>query len=246
MSEIQSYMAARPAAVVAQTFLKRWSTASSPFLVTADDGNRYVVKSNVAHRQIVNDQIVARLGESLGAATGVPALVKVEQAFIDLSPEVKNVGVVPGTWHGLSYVENYSEREGFQHFGLPENRERFALLAILYGWALSQDHQIIYSNAAPPLVLSVDHGHFFPSGPDWTIASLQAMTAVAAPDSVIRNGAQVADDAINAAKVPLRNIDAVTVIARAVAMPLDEWQINIQERVAMAEYLERRRAELLA
>lgn len=131
MSEIQSHMAARPAAVVAQTFLKRWPSASSPFLVTADDGNKYVVKGNIAGRQIVNDQIVARLGEHLGAATGTPALVKVEQAFIDLSPEVKNVGVGPGTWHGLSYVENYSERAGFQHFGLAENRTRFALLAFL-------------------------------------------------------------------------------------------------------------------
>jgi hypothetical protein len=240
-------MAARPAAVVAQTFLRRWSTASSPFLVTADDGNRYVVKGNVAGRMIVNDQIVARLGESLGAATGIPALVKVEQTFIDLSPEVKNAGIIPGTWHGLAYVENYSEREGFQHFALAENRTRFALLAVLYGWAFtSQDHQFIYSNAPPPLVLSVDHGHFFPSGPNWTTARLQGMTTTAEPDPTIRGNCQIPDDAINVAKASLHTVDAVAAIAGAVAMPLDEWQIDMQERVAMAEYLERRRAELLA
>jgi hypothetical protein len=226
--------------------LRRWSTASNPFLVTADDGASYVVKSNLAGRQMVNDQIVARLGESISAPTGRPTLVSIDDAFLDLNPDLRNSGVTAGTWHGVRFVANHTEREGIQHCGLPENKLRFAALALLYGWAMPADHQFIYSNAPPPLVLSVDHGHFFAGGPNWTVDTLRGVVDPARPDQSICQTCQLTDADLSPSKQQLQEIDAVHVIAGAVAMPPDAWQIALQERVAMAEYLDRRRTELLA
>ena len=52
------------------------------------------------------------------------------------------------------------------------NRPRVAALAVLYGLALASDHQVIYRLAGEPLVFSVDHGHFFHGGPNWTVQGL--------------------------------------------------------------------------
>src|SRR5690242_8376939 len=64
-----------PQAVIAETFLDRFGTASTPVRLACDDGNEYVVKSAHAGRMIVTDQIVGRIGIACGAPVGAPALV---------------------------------------------------------------------------------------------------------------------------------------------------------------------------
>jgi hypothetical protein len=59
-----------------------------------------------------------------------------------------------------------------QRHDVPDNRPRFAALAVLYGWIPAGDAQLIYRQTVSHLVYSVDHGHFFPGGPNWTLAGL--------------------------------------------------------------------------
>lgn len=49
------------------TFRRQWNSAARPFLARGIDKQEYVVKGQQAGRQIINDQIVARLGVIMGA-----------------------------------------------------------------------------------------------------------------------------------------------------------------------------------
>jgi hypothetical protein len=50
---------------------------------------------------------------------------------------------------------------------------------------------------------------------------------------------------IKAAGAGLAQLDEARMIARAVGAPLDGWGFSIEERIAMANHLSRRRQELL-
>ena len=179
---IGAAVARRRSSVTALTYLRRWTTASQPVLLSCDDGRDYVVKGSQAGRMTVNDQIVARLGLAMGAPVSRVALIDVLPELIAAQPEMSHVR--PGLAHGCEFIPDCTEREGLMHWDQGDNHRRFSLLSVLYGWVAANDHQYIYSNAPPNVVYSVDHGHFFPSGPDWSIATLRAAPAPS-PDATI-------------------------------------------------------------
>lgn len=234
----------RPAPVMARTFRKKWSGFSNTVLLLCYDEHEYAVKGRQAGRGIVNDQVVARLGEALGAPVAPAALVTISDELIAAEPELGHMPA--GVCHGTQLIEacRDSDKAGFLYTDVPENRSRFALLAVLYGWAgCFQDHQFVYPGAPPHLVYSVDHGHFFPSGPNWSIADLAA-TGPAVVDQAITTGANMSAGEIARASSCLRGISNEA-IAAAVATPPDEWQFALAERVALATYLAERRDALL-
>jgi hypothetical protein len=191
---------------------------------------------------IVNDHVVGRLGAALGAPVGAVALVDVPAELVALQPEMQHM--LPGTCHGSLYLPHVSEREGLMHWDVPQNKRRFARLAVLYGWVVASDHQFVYENSPPNLVYSVDHGHFFPGGPNWTEA---ALVAAPAPDLdlTLTCSCNLAASEIAAAKAALLGIDDA-VIADAVAGPPDAWGMTEDERVVLAQYLSIRREQLSA
>jgi hypothetical protein len=143
----------------AETFVKKFATASQPVVLACDDGADYVVKGAQAGRMIVIDQIVARVGDAVGAPVGEPALVDVPATLIAAEPEMAHMAA--GIAHGSRWIPNCTDQTGFAHTLVAENRDRFARIAWLYGWVVASDHQFIYSNDAPQIVYTVDHGHFF-------------------------------------------------------------------------------------
>ncbi|MBR8828982.1 MAG: hypothetical protein DSM107014_13965 [Gomphosphaeria aponina SAG 52.96 = DSM 107014] len=46
------------------------------------------------------------------------------------------------------------------------------MLATLYGWTNANDHQFLFKKTPPRLIYSVDHGHFFPNPPHWSLDDL--------------------------------------------------------------------------
>jgi hypothetical protein len=229
----------------ARTYQHTYSSGSAPIRVTASDGNTYVVKGPRSERQAVNDQIIGRLGMALGAPVGEVTLVSVSEEFVRINDQLLlhyplQRPYPHGVWHGSLFRAEFSDnRLLWEHATLPENASGFALLAMLYGWGGCRvDHQFLYRKEPPPLVLSHDHGHFFPSGPNWTIDSLQN-SPPAEPDFAIVQSCRLTDSDLATARATLRNLDARVEIARAVASPPDAWGITIAERVLMAEFLER-------
>jgi hypothetical protein len=243
---IETAMGQRPPPVTAVTYRNvKWATFSSPVLLGCDDGKDYVVKGKQgkeARRAMVNEWIAGTLGGLLEAPVKEISLVEVPADLIDA--QRNDLGhLSAGVSFGSVYVPNCSPRAWLQHQDVAENKPRFARLAVLYGWIQSNDHQLIYEQSNPQLVWSVDHGHFF-AGPSWTVASL-ASSGPATTCAEIVNGCQVAPEQLSEVK---SNLQAITPekIAWVVAGPHDTWEITIDERIAMAQYLERRKGELIA
>jgi len=238
------HSASRPTPAVAHTYVKVWGTASQPVLLLCNERDtsvEYVVKGTQAGRTLVNDHIVARLGELIAAPTGHVALVDVPRLLVDNQPEMSHM--TPGVAHGSGFMRNCTEREGLLHTAVPENRQRFASLAVLFGWTWSNDEQFIYENAPPHLVWSVDHGHFF-HGPSWTEASLSGAPPVDV-SATLQAACQFSDDELADAVRPLGQLSD-DAIAEVVAGPPDAWGMTMSERVTLAAFLAERRDQLLA
>jgi hypothetical protein len=241
----------RPAAVSAVTFLKRRSSASQPVDVRCSDSNIYVLKAlrnDVKQgRMMFNDHIVARLGAMIGAPVPAAALVTVSQELIDLNPDkAQGMGhIQPCTAHGSRLYAEVSERiDNIDHIADDDNKGRFASLGVLHGWMGFSDRQFIYDNAQPFRVYSVDHGHFFPGGPEWTIASLQAAPAATIADDIVKSCKLDHGDLVLACS-PLRTITEAQ-IAEILGIPMDDWDVGIDDRVALGKYLRQRQLEILA
>lgn len=119
--------------IEARTYWKAWRTKSNPVLLQCADGKKYVVKGKQAGRQIVNDQIVARLGLAIKAPVGNPQIINISQELIDIEPNLENFG--SGAAHGTEFIPNCIDQWTLIATSEPENRIRLATLALLYGYS---------------------------------------------------------------------------------------------------------------
>jgi hypothetical protein len=227
--------------VRAQTFLQEWNSFSHPVALSCDDGNVYVVKGRQIGHPVITEQVIALLGMALGAPVGEPILVDVPAELIAAEPAL--AFLQPGIAHGNLFHEGYSNRSEVEHHGELQNRTRFALLAVLYGWAKACDHQLIYRNMPPHLVLSVDHGHFLWGGTAWGEGILAAAPP-ATVDEIIASTCSLTVAELDTALERLARVLEAHIVA-AVATPPDEWGITPSERVALVSYFSRRQQDLL-
>lgn len=224
------------------TLRKSLPSASRPVFARGIDKKEYVIKGQQAGRQVINDQIVARLGQALGAPVAEPRIVEISAELLELGPAFDYLK--PGTAHGVVFIPDCSDdREYIKYTQEPRNRSKFALLAVLYGWVYAQDHQLIYTKKMPHDVFSVDHGFFFYLGPNWSIQSL-AKAPPANLDSQIANKAKFTPEELQPAFGALASINEEMIVKAIASVPLD-WEITIEERIALIEYLLRRQEELL-
>ncbi len=195
-------------------------------------GNRiFVAKGTRNQKGLIAEHVVARLGQLLGAPVGEVSLVQVPD-ILRTDPTVMAMGA--GIAHGTLFIENITDRMALGHTNIPENRSRFAGLCVLYSLAGASDHQLFYSTKAPQLVYSLDHGHFFPGGPNWTVATLQA-AGPAVVDPYFAGGgltsAELADARSQLEAISDRDITSV------LAGPPPEWPFTDDERNALQPYL---------
>jgi hypothetical protein len=224
------------------TFRHQWESAARPFLARGINGQEYVVKGQQAGRQIINDQIVARLGVIMGAPVGQPCIVEISEDLI--SEDLQFSYLTPGTAHATRYIPNcFDDIEERHYTAQSENRPRFALLSVLYGWVYANDYQFIYQKARPNLVYSVDHGHFFPNGPEWRENNLLNAPSAGINQRLAR-ACQLKLEEIEPALLALNAVDEQNIV-QAVASPPQEWSLTLDERVTLVEYLLRRQQELL-
>jgi hypothetical protein len=221
---------------------RQWNSSARPVLARGIDKYEYVVKGCQAGRQIIIDQIVARLGFAMGAPVGKPQVVEISDELIELNPKFSFLA--SGKAHATYFIPNcFDDRDASKYKDHSGNRERFALLCALYGWAYSQDEQFIYRKTHPCLVYSVDHGRFFPGGYAWTAETLQN-----APEANVHRklalSCNLTNNEIRQALFVLRGVTEETII-EAVATPPDEWGITMDERMVMLEFLIKRQQSLL-
>ena len=230
-----------PDPVEAHTFLRSWPSASSPVLLACDDGGKYVVKGSNSGRTPVNEQVVGRLAGRIEAPVPQVRLVNVSAELIRAEPNIAHLQ--PGLSHGSSWIPNCTDRQGMQYTSVQENRERFARLAILYSWVRANDHQCIYEKSPPNRVWSVDHGHFFPNGPGWTIQSLRTASVVELDGWFGPCG--LCSEEFRSACETLRSVTVADIASVVGGLPAD-WSVSQDERVALAGYIHVRRDGLIA
>jgi hypothetical protein len=180
----------------------------------------------------------------LSAPVGQVYLVHLDAELIALNAQISHM--LPGICHATIIISDVSERiDSIEYVNEPENRPRFAALAVLYGWVGTiSDRQFIYSNSPPRFVHSVDHGHFFPGGPDWSPASLAAAPACV-PDDALVTTCRLSQAEL---ALPLAKLRAVTpaMIEQIVAVPPAAWGVSDEDRSALLAYLDQRRTALAA
>jgi len=242
-NQIATCTANRPTPLVAQTFIQRQanSTFSRPVWLECEDGNIYVVKGQHAGRAVFNEHAAGILGVAMGAPVPVPVQVLIPPELSATEPQMADIA--PGTAHGALWIRDTTDRQWLAYTDRPYNRTRFALLSVMYGWLCANDHQLIYSNQDPFLVHSVDHGHFFPNGPDWTAAHLATPPAPHAYQEIVA-GCGLSTKEIQAAIDALAGVSS-SQIAEAVGFPPDEWGVSMPERLALAGFLAGRQVLLL-
>ena len=240
----QQGRAAKSDPIIAQTYLRHWGTASTPVQYRCDDGLEYVVKGPHKAREIVNEQVAAILGRKIGAPIPDVTQASVSDAVVAALPPAIRGQVKAGISHALAVVPDVTDvmKDRPHYESVVANHDRFAALAVLFGWLLPSDRQFIYGKH-DNLVHSFDHGHFF--GRNWTPDTL-SQAPPAQIDQWFKNGGvplngKHIQDALSRLKA-VTDID----IAEAVTTPPDDWGLTIEERTALAEWLAQRGGQLLA
>ncbi|MCA1789088.1 MAG: hypothetical protein LC667_04280 [Thioalkalivibrio sp.] len=200
------------------------------------------MKGRHAGRSAVNDQVIGRLGKAMGAPVPRVTLVDVPGELISMQPEMAHMQ--PGLAHGSEVVPSVSDSYLIEHATARVNRGRFAKLAVLWGWVSVFDRQYLYTEDDRPILFAADHGHAFPRGPDWTRRSLLSAATPAELDHELADACRFTQGEIQAAADALRGIDDAGIV-KAVAAPPGEWGFGMPDRAALAQYLSRRRRELL-
>ena len=160
-----------PNPVEARTYRLSFPTLSKPVLLKCEDGLEYVVKGSQLGRSVFNEQVIGRLGTALGVPVCEVMLVDVPPELIERNKPAMD-HIAPGLAHGCRFIPDCVGAMQITHINEPANRERYARLALFYGWIVAKYHQFIYKAKAPHVVYSCDHGEFFPRGPEWTEESL--------------------------------------------------------------------------
>ena len=242
-AEIAACAGRRPASLLAHTFIRRQANTSysRPVWLECEDGEIYVVKGQHAGRAVFNEYAAGMLGVALGAAVPIPVQVVIPPELIAMEPQMADIS--PGVAHGAPWIRDTTDKQWLAYTDRPYNRPRFATLSVMYGWLCANDHQLIYSNQEPYLVHSVDHGHFFPNGPNWTEANL-ATPPPPGPYQEIVRGCALSNQEVHQALDQLARVSSAR-IAEAVGFPPDAWGVSMPERVALGRFLASRQLLLL-
>ena len=220
-------------------------TRAGPAFVDCSDGKQYWIKGKPdLVRENFTEQVVGSLGICLGAPIPPIRIVKLGQPLQSSQPQLAHHAV--GYVHASQFEPDCSDaRPPILYHDEPENRARFAALTILYSWTGGLDHQFIYKKQPPHLVFSFDHGLFCaamcPAG-QW-VNRLSGAPAVTHLDPIF-TPAKLQGAELLPYFVALEAITPLH-IAMSVARPPASWPVTLDERLALCQYLERRREEVL-
>lgn len=249
---IEDAASRRPKPLPALEYRAAFATQTMPVVLLCEETGghmaEYVVKaksSYVGWRSLFNEQVIGRLGQALGAPVPPIALIDVPNELIAGLFQMRHM--LDGIAHGSRVISHVTDSDTVRNYRIPENRARFAALAVLYGWVGVDDVwelEFIYDQSPSGMVYSVDHGDFFPRGPEWRARDLERHPpAIPNPTLRFRCGLRRAE--LSAVAAELSRMSN-TMIAEAVSAPPDRWEVPIEDRIAVARYLSLRRDELLA
>ena len=148
---------------------------SGSFLAEANDGHRYwckAVNNPQGPKVPATEQIVARLGTLASIAVCPVQLLRVPPAIAGWEFR-DGIPLAEGWVHGSLAIHPVTETHTLAYRQDDDNAKRHAGYFALYDWLFGNDPQWLVSQPAGWMYYSHDHGHYFPGGPAWTVASLE-------------------------------------------------------------------------
>lgn len=225
--------------------LGRYESMSRPLLVLTDDEREFFAKPLWAtpppnKYQLGADLVVGRLGNLMTAPVATVQLLRLHEWTEETYGLEK---FVLGFCHGSERLPKVYDSYNVER--VDYNKERFAKMALLYGWTVAQDHQYQYQNSAPYHVFSCDHGEFLTASSPWGSGLLdpEFEPKPRADDRIVAAAGLTKSD-LSAAAVPLKRVEEEDIINIVAAIP-EEWGIPIAEREILRKFLIRRRNALL-
>ena len=225
----------------AETFVNRLRSASQPVVVVCGNGETYHLKAmqpaNAAMPWVATaEQVVGRIGTLIGAPVPDVRHVDVPQDLVNAEPEMSHMTC--GLAHGSRTIPNTSDKLGVQTAGSQRNREAYSALGVLYGWTVAGDPQLIRTMDAAQDVYSVDHGYFFPGGPNWNAGSLGGREAARPDQQFLVNGAE--PNKVDEAIVRAKGVTDAQ-LAGLIGSSCPAWGVPLTDLVALAKFLSHRR-----
>jgi len=168
---------------------ERCETSARPVRVESADSVQFymkgVFKSAWDHRQqrdnaaevrrirrsLYAEQLVGRLGPLLKAPTAPVSFGILPEELCEGAAD----HLEPGTVHLSRIIPEASDSYRCDNHQSPTNRRRMAAFAVLKGWIIGGDMQLLYASPTKQsnaLVYSADHGQWLPGGFDWTAETL--------------------------------------------------------------------------
>jgi hypothetical protein len=166
------------------TFLKTRKGKTKPQLILFDDGNSYLVKfknNPQGNRSLVNEHIVAKLGQLLHLPIPPSRLVYVPQYFIDQCSTLSSYGFVSGNQFASLLVENcvgLPSQPPYPEWSQFLNPDCIPAILIFDLWVSNADrwrNNILLQRFSEYryFIYLIDHSDCFPGGTKWTLGSLE-------------------------------------------------------------------------
>jgi hypothetical protein len=224
-------------------------TETRPLYVLAEDGTFYYFKTRNHRQCLAAEWIVSQIGLAMGCP--VP-----ECAILLLGDDVLQANAAIANHYDYQSGLGFASRElldvlpvgMYQSFPACEpNFARVALLAALFGATVAANPEIYKDGVRPHLLHALDF-HLFLHYPPASGSALLEEARSAPPaevDLTLRMWSTVSVTWIESAMRMLASLSDAD-IARIVSEPPREWGISLALRVALADIIAERRAQMLA
>lgn len=154
--------------------IEQSGSGTAAFLGLADDGEFYWIKSidnPQGLQSIVNEVLVSRIGEMLGAPVRPTKLISVSPSFAGWSM-ADGWPLGAGIAHGSLRLANTVEDDELRHVRMDDNARRHAQIVALWDLCMGDDPQWLFDLDAERSTWSFDHGFWFGGELGWTIDQL--------------------------------------------------------------------------
>lgn len=234
----------RGSAVTSASFLIRVApTGAAPILAVTDDGRRFWLKwpgnphGNVS---LVNELVVAKLGELIDAPVRPVSLVYVEP---DLAEGYMASGhsIPSGTYFGSELLPDVEETTEILRVGRDGNAQRFPRFLALWTLCLGTDLQLLYHVSNDHQVWSIDHGLWFDSHEgDWSPKLLEQWAQDAWPWPEAERPKGLSSIALHEVADAVLALTLESIAGVVGEVPI-EWGISDSDLRALAKFIYQRR-----
>lgn len=148
---------------------------SRPIIVECNDNNNYVIKytgNQVSNKVLINDLTCCRLAKLLGITVPDAKVIYIPEALIEIEPNFKKYGILPGNHFGSFYYDLTVAFTGSNVLNQVGNKEQIPKIIAFDYWVQNDDRSdnlgniLISTSKSNKQIIAIDYGNAF-NGPDW-------------------------------------------------------------------------------